>query len=404
MTSYRNSDPHLPIMQGSPPPENWRLPRADWDRPPWNRWAFRNIRKFLPTEEIARGDVVTPWSSNTQDFSTLEFEAWNGTQMTVAGMLDDYTDGFLVAKGGTILHESYHNGMDRRTEHLSQSVAKSFVSTTAGILIGAGRIDPSAPVTEYLPELKATGWNGASVQQVLDMTTGVRFMEEYEDPDSDIGRTDVASGWKPVPPGEDPADWPGSIWDQIMELTECDVEHGTRFKYRSIETDVLGFVVSRVTGLTLAQAISHHIWAPMGAERNGCITVDAMGTGLGDGGMSATLRDYARFGQTMLNDGVANGRQVIPKAWVDDVRSGDHGRFDDQSREFMPNGRYRNMFWIQDADQQTHMCLGVFGQFIYVSPERDMVVAKLSSWPEFLSPEHHSNTMRAINAIAAEIC
>lgn len=390
-------------MQGHPPPPEWRVPRADWDRAPWNRWAFQNIRKILPTETIARGPSVTLWATDPQDFSGVSFTGWNDRPMTVADMLDDYTDGFLVARGGTILHESYHNAMTRDTLHLAQSVSKSLVSTVAGVLIGGGRMEPDAPVSDYLPELAATAWNGATVRQVLDMTTGVKFIEDYEDPDSDIGRTDVACGWKPRPGGSDPADWPGCMWDQIMGLTECDAEHGARFKYRSIETDVLGLAISRITGLTLAQAISAHVWAPMGAENDADITVDPAGTGLADGGVSATLRDFARFGQTMLDGGIAGGRQVIPRPWVDDVRSGAHGRFDNQSREFMPNGRYRNMFWIQDHDRTTHLSLGVFGQFIYVSPERDMVVAKLSSWPDFLSDEHHSNTMRAINAIAAEL-
>ncbi|MBO6775140.1 MAG: serine hydrolase [Marinibacterium sp.] len=404
MSSYRNTDPIPPIMAGSPPPPEWRVPRADWDRPPWNRWSFQNIRKILPTENIGCGCSPTQWIVEERDLTKVAFDAFDGTPSTVSDVLNEYTDGFLVAKGGVILHESYHNGMTRQTQHLSQSVAKSVVSTVAGVLIAKGRLDPTELITTYLPELERTAWRGATVQHVLDMTTGVRYVEEYTDPNSDMGRTDVACGWKQVPDGADPADWPTTLWDQIMGLTECETDHGARFKYRSIETDVLGFTISRLTGLSLAEAISVFLWAPMGAENPACITVDPAGTGLGDGGMCATLRDYARFGQTMLDNGLANGRQVIPADWVADVRSGDHGRFDDQSREFMPNGRYRNMFWIQDADRMTHMSLGVFGQFIYVSPERDMVVVQLSSWPEFLSSERHSNTMRAINAIAAEIC
>ena len=376
MSSYRNTDPIPPIMEGSPPPPEWRVPRADWDHPPWNRWSFQNIRKILPTENIGCGNSPTPWIVEERDLTKVAFDAFDGTPSTVSDVLSEYTDGFLVAKGGVILHESYHNGMTRQTQHLSQSVAKSVVSTVAGVLIAKGHLDTTELITTYLPELESTAWRGATVQHVLDMTTGVRYVEEYTDPNSDMGRTDVACGWKQVPDGSDPADWPTTLWDQIMCLTECETDHGARFKYRSIETDVLGFAISRLTGLSLAEAISVFLWTPMGAENPACITVDPAGTGLGDGGMCATLRDYARFGQTMLDNGLVDGRQVIPADWVADVRSGDHGRFDDQSREFMPNGRYRNMFWIQDADSMTHMSLGVFGQFIYVSPERDMVVVQ----------------------------
>ena len=142
----------------------------------------------------------------------------------------------------------------------------------------------------------------------------------------------------------------------------------------------------------------------MGAEAAAYVTVDRDGTALADGGICATLRDFARFGQTLLDDGQAGGRQVIPRTWIKDVRHGKHGRFDDESREFMPRGRYRNMFWIRDETQPIHICLGIYGQFIYVSPDQDLVVVCLSSWPEALSDERHSDTMRAIDAIAAELC
>ena len=316
---------------------------------------------------------------------------------------ETYTDGFLIAIGGRIVHESYHNAMTRQTPHLAQSVSKSIVSTTAGILIGQGLIDPAAPITDCLPELAATGWAGASVQHVLDMTSGVRFIEDYEDPNSDIGRTDVACGWKPMPAGADPGDWPGCMWDQILGLTAADAAHGERFRYASVETDVLGLAMARVTGERLPELISRLLWAPMGAEEHASITVDAAGTALADGGLSATLRDFARFGQTMLDGGRAGGRQVIPAAWIDDVRRGPHGLFNDTGRESLPDGRYRNMFWIEDAARQTHMCFGVFGQLIHISPECDMVVAKLSSWPDFIDRVHQRNTLAAIHSIAVEL-
>lgn len=403
MVSYRNNEPALPIMEGAPPASKWRVPRADWDRPPWNRWSFQNIRRILPTANIRRGDIATPWPSDIQDLSDISFRGFQGRAMTVADMLNDYTDGFLVARNGRVVHESYHNGMTRQSLHLAQSVSKSVVATTAGVLIDRGRMDPEAPITEHLPELATTAWDGATLQHVLDMTTGVKFSEEYTDPSSDMGKLDVSSGWKPRPEGTEPGDWPGSLWDQILTLTQKEADHGVRFSYRSIETDVLGLAIERASGIRLNEAVSTLLWSPMGAEEDASFTVDANGSCLADGGMSATLRDFARFGQTMLDDGLANGVQVIPKTWVEDVRSGSHGLFNDEVRAFLPNGRYRNKFWIRDAQRTTHLCLGVFGQFIYVSPEQRIVVAKLSSWPDFLSEEHHTNTMAAIDAIAEKL-
>ena len=402
--SYKNSEPLLPIMQGSPPPTKWQLPLRDWDRAPWNRWTFQNIRTCVPTEEIACGETALQWEIALQDLTKVDFTSFGGTLMNVADFLDGYIDGFLVAHRGHIIHESYHNGMTRQTLHLAMSVSKSITSTIAGILIEQEKIDPAELVTTYVPELSTTGWEGATLQQVLDMTTGVSFEEDYDDPDCDIARLEVAAAWKPRPEGIDTLDWPDTTWDLIMTLKECDAVHGERFHYRSIETDLLGILISRVAGQTLAQAISENLWRPMGAETTANITVDWQGTALADGGISATLRDFARFGQTLLDDGRAGNRQVIPKAWIDDIRSGDHGRFDNKSREFMPNGLYRNMFWIRDETQPTHMSLGIYGQFIYVAPEQDLVVVCLSTWPDALSEEGHSNTIRAIDAIALEIC
>ncbi|NDW46061.1 serine hydrolase [Ruegeria sp. PrR005] len=402
MTFYRNADPQAPILRGKEP-LGWRLPPYDWDRAPWNRWTFQNIRMCVPTEEIARGPDALEWQEAPQDLSGVAFTGWDGKPMTLADLLADYADGFLVAHRGRILHESYHNGMTRGSRHLLMSVSKSITATTVGILIDRGLLDPAAPMTEYLPELAATGWKGATLQQVLDMTTGVRFVEDYEDPDCDVARLEFASGWKPLPPHMAPGSCPDNTWDYILSLTECEAAHGARFSYRSIETDLLGVLIARVSGQSFARTVSEVLWAPMGAETGAYVTVDRNGTPLADGGICASLRDCARFGQTMLDGGRAGGRQVIPSAWIEDVRGGDHGRFDDQSREFMPNGRYRNMFWIRDVARPVHISLGIYGQVIYVDPEHELVVACQSSWPESLSDSRHSNTMRAIDAIAAAL-
>jgi len=403
MTSYKNSDPRPPIMAGSPVPAEWRMPRADWDRPPWNRWAFQHIREILPTVEVPRGNgAPSALPEALQDIGDIAFSAADGSRMRVDEMLDEtYTDGFIVIHGGSVVHESYFNGMTCRTRHLSQSVAKSVTSTVAGILIGRGLLDPQAPVTDYLPELAATAWKGAKLQHVLDMASGVAYEEAYTSPMSDIGRTDVASGWKPVPPeAPDDFDWPATVWDQILGLTEMEAEHGSRFRYRSIETDVLAHAMERVTGKRLAGLVSDELWKPMGAEQDAFFTVDGGGYALADGGFNACLRDYARIGLCYLNDGVFNGRRILPSEWVADVRRGGHGLFDESGREYLPNGCYRNQFWIEDVDTGAFMAQGVFGQMIYVSPDRNLVVAKLSSWPDFVNRQLSITTLRAVHAIA----
>lgn len=397
MSSYRNSDNTPPIMQGSPPA--MPMPKAEWDMPPWNRWAFQHVREIVPTAEVWRGEgPVRALPRAEIDLDGLAVLDSEGTPTTLSGLLDEtYTDGFLVLKDGKIAYERYFNGMTPRTLHLSQSVAKSVTGMVCGILAGRGIVDPRKLVTDYLPELATTGWKGATVQQVLDMTTGVRFSEAYTDPYSDIGQVDVAGGWKPIPGDADPSfHWPRHMFELIQGLTETTRPHGTTFEYRSIETDVLAFVMERATGKRLPQLVSEELWQKIGAEESACFTVDSAGYAIADGGFNATLRDYARFGQTILEDGAG----IVPAEWIAETRRGTHGPNFSTS---MPEASYRNQFWIEDPRSRALMCRGVFGQLIHIDFDAGMVTVKLSTWPDFTSVHYSMATLKAVHAISAAL-
>ncbi len=397
MSSYRNSQNVPPIMQGSPPA--MALPREHWDRPPWNRWAFQHVREIVPTAEVWRGEgAVRVLPRAETDLDGLDVVDSEGKPTTLSGLLDEtYTDGFLVLKDGKIAYERYFNGMTARTLHLSQSVAKSVTGTVFGILAGQGIVDAKKLVTDYLPELATTGWKGATVQQVLDMTTGVRFSEAYTDPYSDIGQVDVACGWKPVPSGTDPGfQWPRHMFELIQRLNETTRPHGAAFEYRSIETDVLAFIMERATGKRLPQLVSEELWQKIGAEESACFTVDSAGYAVADGGFNATLRDYARFGQTILEGGAG----IVPADWIADTRNGVHGPNFSTS---MPEASYRNQFWIEDPRSRALMCRGVFGQLIHIDFDAAMVTVKLSTWPDFTSVPYSVATLKAVHAISAAL-
>jgi CubicO group peptidase (beta-lactamase class C family) len=387
-------------MQGSPP--LLVPPRLDWDRAPWNRWSFQHVRDMVPTAEVWRGTgKIHEFPRREKALGTLRVTGLDGQLSTLDHLLDNtYTDGFLVLKNGAIVTELYFNGMEQRTLHLSQSVAKSVTSAVAGILIARGLIDLAALVTHYLPELENTAWRGATVQQVLDMTTGVTFSEEYADPYSEMGQLDVAAGWKLPPPGSDPAfSWPSTVWNLILSCKRSDGPHGAEFHYRSIETDVLAFVMERVTGKRLPQLVSEELWQKIGAEESGSFTVDSAGYALADGGFNATLRDYGRFGQMLL----VGGNGVVPAAWIEATRNGNHGMFGEPYATLMPGGAYHNMFWIENEASRNLMAQGVFGQFIYVDFTNQMVVVKLSTWPDFIIPEMVIATRNAVRLIGQHL-
>lgn len=378
-------------------PSATHIPRADWDRAPWNRWSFQHIAELMPTAAISRGaGPVREFARAPEELGDLPVGGVDGGATTLAGFLEQtYTDGFLVLRNGAIAYERYFNGMDEATLHLSQSVAKSFTGMLAGILARRRVIAVNALVTDYVPELQATGYREATLRHVLDMTSGVRFTEDYTDPNSDMGRADVASGWKPVPEGADPAQWPKTMLELMLSLSAVEREHDEAFSYRSIETDVLALVLERATGKRLAQLMSEEIWQKLGMEQDGNLTVDSSGFALADGGLSACLRDYGRFGQMVLDEGAG----VVPAGWIEATRSGRHELFGKPYTAVLPGGAYRNQFWIEDAKGRNLMARGVFGQLIYVDFQRRMVVVKLSSWPEFVNPAWTVATLEAVRAV-----
>lgn len=382
------------IMVGFPPPADRRPTMTNWDQAPWNRWSFQNVRSLLPTVNVPRGDHVTGWPEVEQDLSGLA--VGEGTLM---GVLDaTYTDGFLVLHKGRLVYERCFNDMTPATLHLSQSVAKSVVGALAGVLWGEGLLDLDAPLAELVPELAACGYGDATLSQVLDMRSGVRFDETYTDPDSDVARIDIACGWRPAPAAM-PRD---TLRDVVLTLPK-ERPHAGAFAYRSIETDVAAWVLERAAGQSLATLVSDRIWAPMGAGHDACFTVDAAGTALADGGLNATLRDYARFGEVIRQGGRAGDRQVVPAAWIEETRKGDASAFGAPYTAAAPNGAYRRQFWVRDVDRGDLMARGVFGQMIYVDPVSELTVVKLSTWPDYLRLDFTLMTLKAIDAIRAAL-
>lgn len=379
------------IMAGFPPPPHLRPGPTNWDLAPFNRWSFCNMRQLMPTIDVRRGDHVSRLPEAPVDLDGLGV-APGRTLIDLLG--DTQTDGFLVWWKGAVRYRRFFGHMHAASQHLSQSVAKSVVGTLALLLIDDGVIDRNALVETIIPELAATGYRGARLQDCLDMRSGAAFVEDYDHPLSDMTRVDRATFWRPTPAGA-PEE---TIADVILSLRQ-ERPHGGPFKYRSIETDVIAWVIERVTGRRLAELISERIWQPMGAERDAFFTVDRAGTALADGGFNATLDDYARFGLLWLEAGHDTGRSMLPLSILRDTQAGDPSAFDPAYHRVTPNGAYRNQWWIRDHRRGDIAARGIFGQMIYCDPAGDFLAVKLSSWPEHLNPDKTLATYRALDAI-----
>ena len=384
-----------PIMQGTPPPPEMRPTLENWDWPPMNRWAFQHVAELMPTARVHRGHGPRSVLAETpRDLDGVAFAAHDGTETTVSDWLEtSFTDGFIVLHRGDVVYERYLNGMGPTTLHLSESVAKSVTAAAAGVLIGQGVLDPDAPVTTWVPEFRGRGYDGATLRQVMDMQSGVAFSEDYTDFDCDCAVLERVSGWKPTRDGD-----PSCMFDQAVGLDRIR-PHGQRFEYRSIETEVMAFCMERATGERLADLVSRLIWDPLGVDEDARYTVDPAGLASASGGFNATLRDYARFGQMLTQDGYFNDRQIVPSAFIAESRQGNHQKFLAAEVATLPNGAYRNQFWVEDVSTRVLMGLGIFGQFVYSDPDAEVTVVKLSTWPEPLSDPRKTDTLRAVHAI-----
>ncbi len=390
-------------MTGAPPfgPQS-RVTLANWQDPPFNRWAFQHIRELIPTARIARADgPAWPLPRAERDVLGLRFQD-SGRELSVAELLaETYTDGFLVLHQGQVVAEHYFNGLAPDVPHLLMSVSKSVTSAVAGVLAGRGELAVSARVEEIVPELAGTSFEGATVQDLLDMRAGTRFDESYDNPEADVRTYERVYLWRPDNGQPRPADALG----YFATLTN-DGPHGGPFRYRSILTDVLAWVIERAAGARLHQLIASELWQPMGAEFDAEITVDAHGNPMADGGICATLRDLARFGQLYLQRGRVGDRVVVPGGWIDDTIRG----APDGARAFAggdrpagpPGAHYRNCWWVWYPALPFYQASGINGQNVFVHVPSQTVVAKLSTWPTALSPAADS-TSRAVLAIASAL-
>jgi CubicO group peptidase (beta-lactamase class C family) len=400
-------------MSQEPAPEVQGVPvtALNWQDPPANRWAFWHVGDLLPTYRVPRGDDAPrplPASAARPDLlsvpvTRMERTPGASSASTVGDVLaDTYTDAYLVLQDGALVTEWYGPPGAPDRPHALMSVTKSVVGCVAAVLIDRGLLDPDAEITSYVPELGGSGYAGALVRHVYDMRSGVRFGEEYANPDSDIRHLDEWVGWYPGQ-GE-----PRGL-HRFLATLQAEAPHGERFLYRSAESDVLGWVCERAAGRPMAELIAELIWAPMGAEHDALLLHDGLGAAVHDGGLCATARDVARFGQMLLDgglvtDGADGSRRVVPPQWLRRAWAVDadtRGAFAASPAEWaFPGGWYRHQFWFRPgAYGDVLLCLGIHGQMLHLSRRTNSVCVKFSTWPDAQNPAYLEDTLRAFDAV-----
>jgi len=390
---------------------------GNWQDPPFNRWAYWHVREILPTYLVSRG-IGAPsrlsTAASTADLLGIELTRTAGGAGTVGEVFSDtFTDAYVVLHEGQLVAEWYGpaGAPDRR--HALMSVSKSVLGCVAAVLIDRGLLDADRLITDYVPELAGSGYAGALVRHVLDMRSGVAFVEEYANPRSDVRVLDEWIAWSP-----DGHSQPRGLYAFLATL-RAEAPHGTRFLYRSAESDALGWVCERAAGQPMAELLSVLVWAPMGAEHDADLIHDGLGTAVHDGGLCATARDVARFGQMLLDGGTiqdsrtvqgsgARVRRVIPPGWLREswaVDADTRAAFAASPAEpVFPGGWYRNQFWVRPGGYgDVLLCLGIHGQMLHVSRRTRTVSVKFSAWPHAQSPAYLEDTLRALDAVGGTL-
>ncbi len=364
--------------------------------------------QLIPCAEAHRGAgpvAELPKGTFAEEIREITYTNHLEQTLTVGDMLtSSYTDGFLVIYKGAIIHEEYRDMHDYQ-RHILQSVSKSLTACLLAVFIDQGAVDSTQSVPHYLPEFANTAYNDATVQNVLDMSAAVKYDETYDDMQSDVNLHSIAGGWyKPLEGEVAHQGIPGSLHEFLLTLqSKMDFAHGEVFHYVSANTDVLGLIIERVGNRPFTQLFQEHIWQHLGAEENAAMTVDAWGTAFPNGGFSVTLRDLARFGLMVLNDGWFNGRQIVPATFFADTRQNGSNaawRRGTSYLDLMPNGAYHNQFWNTGNDHGAFFGVGIHGQYVYMDPTAEMVITKFSSLPVALDPDNSRNTLLGFQAIA----
>jgi CubicO group peptidase (beta-lactamase class C family) len=403
--SATESDPGaLGWMQGFPPPPDKLImqPDSNFFSFPKLRWTVCHFRELLPTEQVSRGigaPEPLPYALDEVAIDALTFMPIGGRKEMSwkASLAANYTDGMLIIHRGKIVYERFFGCLDEAGKHGAMSMTKSLTGLLAEILVDEGRLDDTALVSSIIPELSDSAFGNATVRQVMDMTTGLAYSEDYSDPNADIWIYSRAAS--PLPK---PADYVGPDgYFEYLQTVRPEGRHGEAFHYKTINTDALGWIISRVSGMEVTELLSSRIWSRMGAEQDAYMTVDGKGTPFAGGGLSAGLRDLGRIGLLMLNEGEINGKRLFSSEVVANIRrGGSREAFAKAGYKTLKGGSYRGMWWLFHNDHGAFAARGVHGQTIYVDPKAEMVLVRLASFPTAKNAPIDPTSLPAYQAVA----
>lgn len=383
------------VMDGFPPARESQVTLLNYREYPYSTWSFRNIGGPMHTLMIPRSGVIHQYTlSPASTLAKVRIKTPDGTTQSFEDIFkENYTSGVIVLQNNTLLYENYWNGLTRDQHHVWFSMTKSMASIAFGILAEEKKIDLSSSPSRYIPELKNTPFDRATIQDVLNMSTALDFKENYTDTSSFF--------WKYYGAARDAYYTKGArdaqpmtteiygVYDFLAKgLTpNLHIKPGEVFEYNSPNADVIGWLIARISGISTLEYIRESIWAKIGAEHDATLTVDRAYMGVTTASLSTTLRDATLFGKLILDRGKLDGKQIVPSKWIDEITTltpGDKLRYaknEVNTKSGMPWITYKNFWWILDEKKGELAAVGTNGQVIYINRSAGLVITYFSCHP-----------------------
>ena len=400
-SSLSHSEPDSQsVMEGTPPTRDSQATMKNYRDYPFSGWTFQNMGAPLNIVMIPRGgDIAELNQPSNQALGKKIFIDKTGAEMTLEDLFKvHFARGMILIQDDKVLYEKYFDGFGPHKQHIWFSMSKSLASAALGILVEQGKIDVKKSPAHYIPELKNSGFERVTIQNLLDMATSIDFKETYTDMTSDFALKYAVAmnmGWLPGARDAQPESTEiYGVHDFLSKYVKPnkELEPGTDFDYNSSNADVIGWLISRVSDQPYEQFISEQIWSKLGMEHDAYFTVDRAFMPVVTGGMNSTLRDAARFAVMIRDEGRVKNKQLIPSEWINSALNIDeklkshmtaNPKYGEESWE-----AYHNMWWILDGEKGEFCATGIHGQVIYINRSKNTVMVWFSNQPGAAAPKN----------------
>lgn len=361
-------------------------------------YNFINMDEFFPISTPIKASENPHIFEKKENFQLPETYFYEGEEKSLMNAIDYFqTDGMVILHKGDLIYENYWNDNKEDTRHIIWSVSKSFLSALIGIAVEEGLIESiEDPITKYLKDFIGTGYEGVSIKNLLQMSSGIGFNEDYGDPDSDINRYGRVTAT-------------GTSQREFAKTLQNARTPGTYNHYVSLDSQMLGMLVAEVSGVSIKEYLHDKIWNQIGMQDDAFYLTDHQDIEMSLGGLNATVRDLAKFGQLYLNKGSWKGKQIVPEQWVADSTIPDGKHVQPFAGEDLSssNWGYGYQWWVPGPVVTDYTAHGVYNQFVYVDPKTEIVIAKTSSNFRFVEEKEftkdaHIAIFRAISELISE--